>query len=58
MQLRKKQFCQLGLLLREIASDIDAPGVVPDEDEVKAEDAILVVNNAPASDSVPQPMQE
>lgn len=58
VQLRKKQFCQLGLLLREIGSDIDAPGVVPDDEEVKEEEGMVAVQDTPASDTLPQPMQE
>lgn len=56
--LRKKQFCQLGLLLREIGSDIDAPGVVPDDEEAKEEEGMVAVQDTPASDTLPQPMQE
>ena len=58
LQLRRKQFCQLGLLLREIAGDVHAPGVLPDEEAVKDEDAPAATLDAPLSDTMPQPMDE
>lgn len=57
MQLRRKQFCQLGLLLREIAGDIDAPGVLPEEEGVMEEAAPQAAKHTPASETM-EPMDE